>query len=816
MRRGTREYEQALAARADPLTVVEVLIDGDVVASNLARENSDSKLSVLGNPSITYDAGRKVMTTIGDMAVTISDELVPRNKGDSSLAPIQRADLRISSGFMWNGRAETLPVALFKIKNTKLRNSGAGRSVALTLVDRATELQKAPFKRPVSIPSGANRAHLVNELVQMVYPDLEVNAPDISIPLAAMEIEEDTKLLDLIIDRILRPIGYHFYFDVTGKPQIAPPLTLDEDPVAVFGFRQDQQNLRIIELERLLTDEWHNGMILSAESTREADENGDTPAPFYAEAWADDVPSPIAYSQSMADADAPGAFPLIQVTQTLTNQDDVNTVTREAANIIALQPEVVALKLPYVPGLEARDVIRLSDPDTGTEGPYVVGKIVRPLAPGTMNVSTYERRAGASAYHHSPSGVAGHLAALGVTEFRERDSLPTRIGVVTAIDESGRPPVYTVDGVRRMRYTNHSGLIEVGDRVLWIPNGVAPYIEGTLSATPSPNNLPSDPGASEWFYTGDAAADHPAIGFRFWQGNANTQGRALFDTGIDPNDVLVAHVNSPEYSSMSGQWARPVTIKADGKAEIWGMKPGRPFKLTMIVKNDAPPAGTPTYDYFTTGNNDLASSMGAHEALALKYFSGTTDASGDASGTTGVSQSRQRGWHARVMVDGESRDFSLISQHGSLLWRGDTTRLQTTSRKITAGSRWANLPYVQTLIYSKTAAVASSTATAGSLNVEYLGKDKIGTLPEFQVVTYETTFNGGGEALKSTGVDAIEYRGAATFGIADDDYVVAAEMWSESANEWRLFDPVRKNYISGKTGRGIAFILKGSDTAQPV
>lgn len=813
MRKGTREFREARAAGAEAVTVVDVLVDDDVVASNRPEQPQDSRIRILGDPRIVHDASRKVVSTISAVSLQIPDELVPRSTGNSALASANKPIYRISSGYRWNGQVETVPVGVFQQSNIVLENNGAGREVTATLVDLAAEMKLAPFWKPMSIPSGANRLELARDFLARVYPDLEINSPDIDIPVAAFEIEEDNKILDIIIDKLLRPINHHFYFDATGKPQIVPPFSAEEDPVLTFSSEEtgDPKSRRFLKIRRgLPRDGMYNGFIMRVESTREADENGDTPEPFYAEAWADYVPSPMGYSQSMAEAEAPGAFPRIEISQTLTSQDDVNVATRLGANVLSLQPENVVAEIGFEPGLEVRDVIDLSDESIGLQGRFVIGKLERGLGPGPMNLSMYERRSGASAYFHSPNGADGHLAALGVTETKERDSISTRIGVVTAIDRSGRPPIYEVDGIRRMRYLSHSELIEVGDRVLWIPNGGAPYIEGTLAGPEAPTATPT----SDWFYTGDAAANHPAIGFRFWQGNADPRGEALFDIGFDPEDVILAHVNSPQWISMSQQWARPVTITADGKAKITGMRPGAMFKLTTIVKNDTPPGGTPTYDYIATGNNEEGTPAGDHPILAVYHETGTLNSIGwRTGGGTGISPARFVAAHARVMVDGESRDLSLFSQHDRIYQTHGSTRV-TTSGAIQGKPEFANKPYSLTIIYSAGSERHPVTPGASTLITDYLGKDNIGTQPEFQLLTFDTTFEGG-NAWKPTGVDLIEHRGAAVLGTGDG-YVVSAEMYSESQNRYRLADPLRGRYTHGKPGIGLVFLLKGSDTAQPV
>ena len=233
---------------------------------------------------------------------------------------------------------------------------------------------------------------------------------------------------------------------------------------------------------------------------------------------------------------------------------------------------------------------------------------------------------------------------------------------------------------------------------------------------------------------------------------------------------------------------------------------------TIIAKNDNPPANTPVYNFIATGNNADDTPQGSHPQIRISSYTGTLDANGNRpAGGTGISASLWLGAHARVEIDGRSEDLGFFSNQDSTSSRGDTPRL-VTNGSIIGGIANAGRPYTLTVISRRGDPHAAPNAT--TLITDYLGTETTGQLAQFEIVSYEATLHGG-TGVVGTGYDLIEHRGAATLGIADN-FVVAAEMWSEGYNEWRLTDFVRRDFLNGTVGRGIAFVLKGGDTAEQV
>ena len=288
-------------------------------------------------------------------------------------------------------------------------------------------------------------------------------------------------------------------------------------------------------------------------------------------------------------------------------------------------------------------------------------------------------------------------------------------------------------------------------------------------------------------------------------------------TGLDPEDVLVAHATAHEYSiGLSRQWARPVVVRADGTAHISGMNPGRAFKLAIIAKNDV--GAHPVYRYVATGQNVTADADGsAHPLLAVATDTDTLDGSGNrAAGIpiAGPTAANTLTMHARAMVNGESVDVSRFSQAD--YHTANATRAHPDG-EVYAGARAAELAGQEvrlTWLYSTTNR-HDNDGGAADLLVDELGRDAIGTYPLFSIVRFEGTFGGGGRLNVPILPAPIATR-STLVASGHEGRHVAAEMYSEGMNVWQLADPNRAGELNGETVGGIAFVLTGGDTAEPV
>lgn len=434
-----------------------------------------------------------------------------------------------------------------------------------------------------------------------------------------------------------------------------------------------------------------------------------------------------------------------------------------------------------------------------------------------------------------PGGGIGKTMALGLlarpVQSLVRELPPaTEIGKVKSVDADGNPPTVTLVDGRTMRYTDNGHTYVVGENVLIIRNADAPYVDGTLVNTPADPVSPT----ADWFHaTGGqtAGGDFPPVGFRFWQGNADPQGAGQVSTGILPADVLIATATSPETLSGSRQWHRPVRVAADGIAYVSGMRPGRPWKLLIVAKNDAATT-PPDYDYICTGNNANNEDVdgGKHPRMAVAYKTGTLSSTGTrAAGSrpTGVGIAEVVAVHARAIVDGESIDISRLGEdlydhpnHPEVKPDGTINAVHTDFEAVRSQT------YNMCWIYTPTTNLY--TATGSDLKVDYLGRDAIGTYPQFELRMLDWgTF--AADADPPIWIDG-RYTARTYIGGARDKVVAAyanesingdasmgAELFSVHADEWQIAYPKRAQAWLGQATHplGLAVVLRGANTCQP-
>lgn len=402
MRRGTAQFEELRAAGAPVSVRVDIVVNGLQVASThsddprrrfqIAPIGIDLSASGIPAefPTLDQNAAAKVSTSIQTLQI-LADDLPWFVPGDMwhPLAPVNVAELHIQFGYQHGDFQEFLPAAVVQVDEIRAEVNGDGLTLEVDVFDRAQALEDAKIWHPYSIPAGSNVPDLIQEQIQQVYPNLLLQSSTIDTRTEALEIEQNKSRGD-VIRQLAQSVGHVFVFDADGTPRLQPPPTADADPVLSFSVADGS----ILSCCRTLSRRGvYNGAIFQGETTLGGDEEGETPIPLYAEAWSDHIPGhPLAYTQSLAAARAPGAFPLVQTLQTLSSQNDLQNATRRAADLLALQPERVSIVVPPEPGLELFDPIFIESPDNKVEGLFTVGALSRPLGVGFTHVGCNERR----------------------------------------------------------------------------------------------------------------------------------------------------------------------------------------------------------------------------------------------------------------------------------------------------------------------------------------------------------------------------------------------------------------------------------------
>jgi len=397
MRRGSQAFEDLRHQAGAVVTRVDVVVDGDVVAGT--EERTPSRKFALRDGRLTHNVATQVVTT-GTMQLGLHDRhLVPLD-GFGPLAPMARARLVVSTGFILNGQLETMPAAVLTISDAEFKSLGDGDTIVdLEVEDLSKDLARSGFLAPFSIHAGTNVVQEIADQVGAVYPGLVLNADQSGVSTATLEVDENKSRLDIIND-LAGMINTKFMFTADGTPTlVSRSLGWADTPVDQYDTNDPRIDVSggLNGLCRRLTiDGVHNAFKVVAESTREPDENGDTPEPIVAAAFADNQPSPAYYDQAMFDAGASGLFPETIVTQVIQSTKAVEQFARSSANTLALQPEFVTGSIRPSPGLELMDTIALNHDPIGLQGLFTIGSMTRPLGEGWMTFGANERRLGAA------------------------------------------------------------------------------------------------------------------------------------------------------------------------------------------------------------------------------------------------------------------------------------------------------------------------------------------------------------------------------------------------------------------------------------
>lgn len=392
MRLGTPAFRQARKDGEPVYVRIDVLLDGEQVAST-EDTNVGNRIKLVNEPTLSVKGGSAVVTAINTLELVIPDSMVTKD-AFGIFSPMNGAEFQISTGYLIDGKPETQSAALVRLEEVRFEDHGDGRRVYCDLFDRAKQLERSIFVRPHRVAAGANINELIGEYVADVYPDLQLVAPTLEAGASAMEISDTENRLS-VITKLAAAVGHSFYFDAAGIPTLRPPPLPDTEPVLTFSQSANIDGELLSICRTLKREGVYNGVITKATSTRQSnDTDGGTPDPIFAQAWADNILTPMTYTQAMYEAGAPGAFPLIRTSQILKDQSQVNISTVAAAELLALQPEHLSMTVRPQPGLELYDVVAVDNPTIGAHGLFTVGAMQRPLGPSAkwLGIGCNERR----------------------------------------------------------------------------------------------------------------------------------------------------------------------------------------------------------------------------------------------------------------------------------------------------------------------------------------------------------------------------------------------------------------------------------------
>jgi len=385
VRKGSAKFEAARDAGADIVVVGDLVVDGETVASTTADVESE-KFTIAAGATLSMDASNDVVGTGRIDMLLPTNDLVPDSLFDP-LMPVNTAELHLHTGYLIDGQPETIPAAVMAIDSLTFDDHADGIKASGDMFDRSMALKDSATTVGYEILAGANVYEEISARVARVYPNLQVVGPQTGVRLASLEVKAGESDLS-VINVLAQSVGWSFYFDPTGTPILAQHAELGE-PVETWAAGDG----RILAVCRHLTRRnAHNAYMLTAESTRDTDAEGELPDPIIEIAFADHIDSPMYYDQAMFDRGEPGLFPLLYSTQALTDQAAVRLAARAGADRLVLQPESVSASVAPSPGLELFDTVSITNPLNKVFGLFTVGKIERPLGVGWYGFGTNERR----------------------------------------------------------------------------------------------------------------------------------------------------------------------------------------------------------------------------------------------------------------------------------------------------------------------------------------------------------------------------------------------------------------------------------------
>ena len=280
------------------------------------------------------------------------------------------------------------------------------------------------------------------------------------------------------------------------------------------------------------------------------------------------------------------------------------------------------------------------------------------------------------------------------------------------------------------------------------------------------------------------------------------------------------------------------------------MRPGRPWKLFIIAKNEEEGGTAEIYNYIATGENvDQSDELGgAHPRFAVAYKTGTLSATGTRGNgnlPSGVSSQYTMMVHARAIIDGNSVDLSRFAEdnypYGSGVQTGGTSEVSPTPAVDPDGSidashsstrRFRNATYYMTWVHTPTTGIFTTAFDVYDDHIPtsgFWGAHAIGEQPEFEVRLLEwgniagnqnpPVWGADGRLRKQTYIPNAREKivcAGATESLGGRE-LLGAEFNSVSRDEWEFALPSRVGEFnsSAQWPWGMAVVLRGANTCQP-
>jgi hypothetical protein len=331
----------------------------------------------------SLDVSRQAIRRSGTLSFA-GTEIVPTT-ADALLAPYGN-ELRCWYGIPFpDGTAEYVPVGTLRITKTAVKPS----RVTLEVSDRAWIVQGARLEQSYSIAKGTPYSEAISALLAYVYPDVEMDIPDVPSSTPALLYDAEADPWDAL-QQMATACGYMLYFDPLGVCVMrAEPDLIDVDPVWTYNGSgevhddydpDDWANLALYDTEHTWdTSEVYNAVVAVGENTS-------NDKPYRGVAYDLDPASPTFYGGKF------GRRPLFWSSPLFTSSGMAAVGARTRLQSQTGLAESLTIPASPHPGLEPADPIRVVRPELGVDTIHQVDHYPLPLGPGSQQLETRVRR----------------------------------------------------------------------------------------------------------------------------------------------------------------------------------------------------------------------------------------------------------------------------------------------------------------------------------------------------------------------------------------------------------------------------------------
>lgn len=327
----------------------------------------DPSLAVVGG-SVTVDRTANIRRT-ATLQIVDDARLFPSigRDGLSGLEPYGN-EVALFRGIQYpDGTQETLPLGVFTIDETALAESSSGRSVTLTLTDRAKLVSDSKLVATYTITQGTSFLTAAQALTDFALPypvpvdrDVEASTPTTT-GVAIVYHEQDDPWAS--VQKLCAAVGLEVYFGPTGRltirdvpdPTVGPPI---------FNYVDDELSV-MLGVDRKLT-RGPNGVLLTSS--------------------APNTPSSIRSLQYDSNPNSPSYYwgPYGQITQfyadpLVTSQSQADIAAKGRLNKVLGLAESISLSVIPHPAHEAGDIIHATRLADGLDTDLIVEQVTIPL-----------------------------------------------------------------------------------------------------------------------------------------------------------------------------------------------------------------------------------------------------------------------------------------------------------------------------------------------------------------------------------------------------------------------------------------------------